>query len=246
MSSAVLDCLMSHRSVRRFKSDPIEPQVLDRILAAGTRAANTRNLQAYSFLVLDRDQLEGLGRPNVPNAVIALVDQYRVKRWLELNDAPFHYDRFQFFLLSYWDAILALENVIVAAESMGLGTVCLNTGLLIDVWERFGCPEHTFPAGFTLIGYPDEAPQLKPRLPLEAVVHRNQYRIPTDAEIRAWFVDHDAKFGRYDEAKRTSLRAVGVANYAQDHAVARVHAERVERENAAILEHIRRAGFRLE
>jgi FMN reductase (NADPH) len=245
MKSPVLDCLLQHRSIRRFKPAPVEPAKLDLILQAGTRAANTRNLQAYSFLIVDQAKLEELGRRNVPLGIITLVDQYRIKRWLELNDAPFHYDHLQFFLLSYWDAILALQNVIIAAESMGLGTVCLNTGLLIDVWEQFNCPEYTFPAGLTLLGYPDQSPERKPRLPLEAVVHHNQYQIPTDDELRGWFASHNAKFERYDEERKKTLRESGVTNHAQDHAVARVHAERAEKESARILENIRKAGFKI-
>lgn len=245
MRSTVLDSLLNHRSIRKFRSDPIEPETMELILRAGTRAANTRNLQAYSFVVVEGEKLKDLGWLRFPAVIFSLVDQYRVKRWLELNDAPFHYDRLQFFLLSYWDAILALQNIVIAAESVGLGTVCLNTGLLIDVWEQFGCPELTFPAGMIALGYPDETPELRPRMPLGAVVHRNHYRIPTDAEIREWFAATDAAFEEYSGEKQAELRSKGVTNYAQDHAVARVHAKRVEEENARILSHARRAGFQL-
>lgn len=245
METAILDHLSNHRSIRKFKDDPIELEVMEAILHAGTRAANTRNLQAYSFMVVEGEKLKELGWTRFPAAVFALVDQYRVERWLELNDAPFHYDCLQFFLLSYWDAILALQNVIVAAESVGLGTVCLNTALLIDVWETFDCPELTFPAGMVVMGYPDETPDLKPRMPLNAVVHHNEYHMPTDEEIRDWFAKIDATFNGYDDEKKAELRAKGVTNYAQDHAVARVHAKRVEEENARILEHLRKAGFQI-
>lgn len=245
METSVLECLTNHRSIRKFKSDPIDAGVMEAILNAGTRAANTRNLQAYSFVVVEGEKLEELGWSRFPAVIFALVDQYRVRRWLELNDAPFHYDCLQFFLLSYWDAILALQNVIVAAESLGLGTVCLNTALLFDVWEKLDCPELTFPAGMIVVGYPDETPELRPRMPLEAVVHRNQYHIPTDDEVRTWFAKTDAAFNGYSDEKKSKLEDAGVANYAQDHAVARVHATRVEEENAKILDHLGRAGFRI-
>ena len=243
MEPTVLACLKSHRSVRKFKREPIQPEMLQAILEAGTRAANTRNLQAYSFVVVQGEKLAELGWAHLPCVIFALVDQTKVKRWLELNDAPFHYDCLQFFLLSYWDAILALQNIIIAAESLGLGTVCLNTALLVDVWEKLQCPELTFPAGMIIVGHPDESPDLKPRMPLVAVVHHDNYRVSTDDEIREWFAATDAQFAAYDEEKRAELAARGVSNYAQDHAIGRVHAERVEKENRRIVDHLRRAGF---
>jgi len=53
MSNPVIDCLLNHRSVRKFSPKPIEPEKMEEILRAGTRAATAGNLQLYSFIVLE-------------------------------------------------------------------------------------------------------------------------------------------------------------------------------------------------
>ena len=90
MSNPVVDSLLKHRLIRKFKPDPIHGEMIELILCAGTRTTNAGNLQTYSFVVVDDPTLVKKLGFSAPLAVVALVDQYRLKRWLELNDAPFY------------------------------------------------------------------------------------------------------------------------------------------------------------
>ncbi len=53
MRNAVIDGLLNHRSVRRFKDEAIEPEVLEMLLKVGIRAPSAGNLQSYSLIVVD-------------------------------------------------------------------------------------------------------------------------------------------------------------------------------------------------
>ncbi|WP_232505377.1 nitroreductase family protein [Erysipelothrix larvae] len=80
---------------------------------------------------------------------------------------------------SFSDCLLACQNVMVAAESMGLGGVILGSILndaqqLIEILEL---PKLTFPIIGLVVGYPDQQPQLKPRLPQELIHFENKYCI---------------------------------------------------------------------
>lgn len=245
MPNPVIDCLMNHRSIRKFKPDPIDPETLDLILRAGTRAASAGNLQPYALVVIDNPKKLEKMRFKAPAAIIALIDQYRLKRWFELNDAPFYNDQAINLFISYWDAVIALQNIVIAAESLGLGTVYVGMILSTDVQELLKAPKYVAPAGLVFLGYPDESPQLRPRLPLEAVVHRNGYHIPTDDEIRSFYRDKDREWNEVSETKKHKLQEKGIHNYAQAITLGHYTPEFIKGESEKLIANIKKAGFRL-
>jgi nitroreductase len=249
MTNPVIDCLMNHRSIRQFTPRPIEPETLDLILKAGIRAATAGNLQAYSLIVVDDlEKKRALwDRPTVEatTMVAAVVDQYRMKRWAELNDAPFYFDGAINLFIAFWDATIVLQNVVVAAESLGLGTVYLGGVLSKDLGEILGTPEYVFPAGLVVIGYPDESPDLRPRLPLEAVVHRNGYRIPSDDDIRAFYRDKDREWEALPKEERQDLLARQIRNTAQRVTLGHYTKEFVIETSKALMTNLKRSEFKL-
>jgi nitroreductase len=247
--NAVIDCLMNHRSIRKFKSKPVEPEKLDLILRAGTRAATAGNLQHYSLIVVDDDEKKRAldNDPAFENStmIVAVVDTYRLKRWFELNDAPFYFDQACNLFIGFWDAIVALQNVVIAAESLGLGTVYLGEVLSKDLGQILGTPEYVFPAGLVVVGYPDETPELRPRLPLEAVVHRNGYQVPSDDEITAFYREKDQAWKDLSEESRRELLIQNIRNTAQRVTLGHYTEEFIAGESKAILENLKKASFKL-
>jgi nitroreductase len=249
VTNQVIDCLLEHRSIRRFDKKPIEPEVLELILQAGMRAPTAGNLQHYSFIVVDdpakKRELVGARQAAHATVLITVVDEYRLKRWFELNDAPFYFDQAVNLFIAYWDAIVALQNACVAAESLGLGTVHIGTILSVDVQALLGFPEYVFPAGMALVGYPAESPELKPRLPTEAVVHRNGYHIPNDDEIRTYFAQKDRTFEQLSEEQREAYAQRGIHNTAQRVTNGHYTARFIASESKSVRRNLARAGFRL-
>lgn len=245
MPNPVIDCLLNHRSIRKFKPDPVPDDTIELILQAGTRAASAGNLQAYSFVVVDDPAIVKKLGFSAPIAVVVLVDQYRLKRWFELNDAPFYNDQAINLFISYWDAVIALQNVVVAAESLGLGTVYVGTILSANVQEILGAPEYVFPAGLVFLGYPDEEPPLRPRLPLAAVVHRNEYHIPTDDEICDFYKEKDALWNELNPDRKRTLEEKGIKNFAQAITLGHYTPKFIENESKKLIGNIKRAGFRV-
>jgi len=250
-TNPVLDCLMNHRSIRKFKPDPVPEATIETILRAGIRAATAGSIQPYAFIVIDEPGLlKQISYIDGPLAIVAVVDQYRVKRYYELSDAPFYNNQAINLMISYWDATIALQNVVVAAESLGLGTVYIGMVLSMNLQEALGVPEHVVPAGLVTLGYPDEEPELKPRLPLEAVVHRNGYQIPSDEDIAAWYQEGDTVWQRcfeneWTEERRAKLIERGVTNRAQNWTIGHYTEEFTRNQSKGVLDNIRRAGFRL-
>lgn len=72
---------------------------------------------------------------------------------------------------------MAVQNTLVAAESMGLGGVILGSvkNDPIELIRVLDLPKMTFPLLGLQVGIPDQDPQLKPRLPLDTLVMENDY-----------------------------------------------------------------------
>ena len=126
-----------------------------------------------------------------------------------------------YFLLGFWDAIIALQNVVVAAESLGLGGCYYGAILEFDTQKHFGTPEYVFPAGMVCLGYPAEEPQLSQRLPLEAIVHRNSYREFSDEEIKEFYHERERVWDRVSEKRKSLLAEKGIHSIPQALAVER-------------------------
>lgn len=245
MSNPVIDALLNHRTIRRFKPDPVPEETVETLLQAGIRAASAGNLQGYSLVVIDDPQRLAKMSFKAPLAITALVDQYRLKRWFELNGAPFYNDQAINLFISYWDAVIALQNIVVAAESLGLGTVYVGLVLSSDVKETLDAPDYVVPAGLVFIGTPDESPDLRPRLPLEAVVHHNTYRVPTDEEIRTYYADRDRQWESMNPERKRKLEAKGIRNTAQAVTLGHYTPQFIHSESKHLLRSIKAAGFRL-
>jgi nitroreductase len=179
--------------VRAFSPKPLPQGLVDTLVAAAQSAATSSNLQLWSVVVVDdpvrRQQLAEAagGQAHVercPLLLVWLADLHRSATIADLYGAettalPY----LETFLTAAVDTALAAQNAVVAAESLGLGTVYV--GALRNqpgrVAEILGLPEKTLALFATCIGWADPkvAGAVKPRLPQGLVVHRNVYR-PVD------------------------------------------------------------------
>ncbi len=186
--------LLSHRSIRRYKSDPIDESLLQEILTAGIRASTTGNMQVYSIIVT-RD--EGVKRQLLPlhfdqqmvvQAPVVLTfcaDFNRFNKWCLQRKANPGYDNFLSFFTAAIDALLVAQNVCIAAEENGLGICYLGTTTYTadKIIEVLKLPKGVVPVTTVVMGYPDEQPDLTDRLPLAGVIHHEVYQDYSEGDI---------------------------------------------------------------
>ena len=181
-----MQTILNHRSIRKFKNKGISKSDLDDILIAGTRASTTGNMQVYSMVVTqDEGVKEQLWASHfkqdmvkqAPVVITFCADFNRFNKWCELRDAKPGYDNFLSFFTAAIDALLAAQNVSLAAEKKGLGICYLGTTTYMaeKIIEILELPKFVVPVTTLVAGYPDEKPGLTDRLPLEAVVHNDKY-----------------------------------------------------------------------
>lgn len=179
--------LHAHRSIRRFKSDPVTDEQLGAMLQAAQMASTSSNVQAYSVIRVSdhavRSAIKAVtgGQEHVELAPLFLVwcaDLYRDQVACELNGVEMVSEGMENFMISTIDTTLAAQNAAVAAEAMGLGIVYIG-GIRNDlrqVTELLQLPKLVYPVFGMCIGVPDQEPSMRPRLGPSAVLHENVYR----------------------------------------------------------------------
>ena len=77
------------------------------------------------------------------------------------------------------DVGISMQNSVIAAESMGLGTVDVGAvhSKSLEISKQLNLAKYVIPICGLCIGYPDDNPQFKPRLPLSAVTFEEKYDI---------------------------------------------------------------------
>ena len=184
--NSVIDLLKRHRSIRKFASQPISQEVVDTLVGAGQCAATSSFIQACTVIqVTDPETRKTLShhaadQPYVKEAPVFLVfcaDMHRHHVACEMHDAPMQSGFTEQFLTASLDCALFAQNVVVGAESLGLG--CCYIGAIRNkiaaVDELLGLPPLVYPLFGLCLGYPAQDPEVKPRLPLPVVLKQERY-----------------------------------------------------------------------
>ncbi len=198
-----MKAIMSHRSIRKYKSKSIDDSLLNEILLAGTRASNTGNMQVYSIVVTTDAEIKKQLAPchfnqamvtQAPVVLTFCADFNRFSKWCEQRKATPGYDNFLSFTTAAIDALLAAQNVCIAAEDKGLGICYLGTTTYTaaKIIEVLGLPKGVVPITTVVVGYPETIPELTDRLPLEAVVHREVYHDYSPDDINRLYAEKEA------------------------------------------------------
>ena len=181
------NAIFNHRSIRKYKSDKIDDKILNEILLAGTRASTTGNMQVYSIVATTNQEIKDklweshFKQDMVKQAPVVLTfcaDFNRFNKWCENRNAKPGYDNFLSFYTASIDALLAAQNVAVAAVDKGLGICYLGTTTYMasSIIDTLNLPEGVVPVTTLVVGYADENPDLTDRLPLEGVIHIDTYK----------------------------------------------------------------------
>lgn len=198
-----MNAIMNHRSIRKYKSTPIDEATINEILLAGTRASTTGNMQVYSIVVTTNPEIKQQLAPchfnqamvtQAPVVLTFCADFNRFNKWCEQRNAVPGYDNFLSLTTAAIDALLASQNVCLAAEEKGLGICYLGTTTYTanKIIEVLKLPKGVVPITTVVVGYPEEVPELTDRLPLEAVVHREVYHDYSVADINRLYAEKEA------------------------------------------------------
>lgn len=201
-----LNTVMNHRTIREFKDEEVKEEHLNAIIDGIMRTASSSALQQASVIritdpkkkreIADFCGQEFIGR--LPEFFIFIVDLYRNEKLVRDYDVEeireSHVDKF---FQGFTDAILMSQNANNIIESLDMGAVYIGNILsdpqkMIDI---LNLPELTFPALGLGFGYPNENPNLRPRIDKKYRIFENEYKT---------FDSYKKELAEYDEEVKKS------------------------------------------
>ena len=186
-----ISAIIARRSIRKYKSDPIDEAVMKQVLEAVRQAPSWANTQCWRLVVVtDKDIKNKLadtmasfpGRPNVtaeglraaPVAIAFCAEKGKSGFSFREPGKPAS-DKGEWWYM--FDVTLAMENLTISACSLGLGTVIIGAFNPKAAAELLKVPDSYAVVALTPLGYPDEAPAARPRKELSEIISYNQFKI---------------------------------------------------------------------
>jgi len=201
-----LKLLDDRTSLRNYSHKLIRSEDLQSILQGAMRAPTAGNMMTYSIIVIqDNEKKEILSRscdnqPFIAKAPLVLIFVADYQKWVEYykingvkeycikNNMEFLAPSEASLLLATSDAIIAAQNAVVAAESIGIGSCYIG-----DIMEKYEfhkellkLPEFVFPVAMLCLGYYPEDYNIKPRdrFQQKYVVFNEEYKKLSTEEIQ--------------------------------------------------------------
>lgn len=176
-----IEILLNHKSIRKYTDNSVSQETVDTIISCGQMAPTSSHFQAYTIIEIKDQKKRKLlaewsgGQKWVETAPLVLMfcgDLHRAGKYYEDIDLDI-LGNTESYTVACVDAALAAQKALIAAQALGLGGVCVGgiRNEVEKVQEEFKLPKLVFPLFALCLGYPDQEPGLKPRLPQE-VVHK--------------------------------------------------------------------------
>ncbi|MFA5316257.1 MAG: nitroreductase family protein [Dehalococcoidales bacterium] len=187
----VLEAIKTRRSIRRFKSTPLDNETLEQVLEAARWAPSWANSQCWRFIVVRDEHLKSelastlMGKPvegsseiSRNSATDALIQApLIIVVCAELGKSGYFQgkastDKGDWYM---FDTALAMQNLVLAAHSLGLGTVFVglfDAGKAAQILE---VPDGFKVVAITPLGYPDQEPRARPRHELGEIVFHDRF-----------------------------------------------------------------------
>jgi nitroreductase len=187
--SQISEIISNRRSIRQFLDQPVSNKVLHQILEIGSRAPFAAQLCSVIY-TRNREKMLEAGIWTYPTSKVHLIyfiDILRLEKIMAKKGHEYGYDDMMTIWLGIQDVSLAVENMVIAAETVGLGSVLYGIAPLKadDIAKVFNVPQRVFPVIGMSIGYPDptENTEKRPRFPLRMTASEDRYQHHSKEDI---------------------------------------------------------------
>ena len=218
-SQATLTTQLQHRSIREFTAEAVSDEMRAALYAAAASGATSNFLQSTHIIrvtdVIKRQQLRQICAGQVyvesaPEFWVFVIDFARHRAlvgdiqadWLEVS------------IMGSIDAGIMAQNVLLAAESLGLGG-CYIGALRNDAAAAaaiLDLPVETLPVFGMCLGHPAQNPVVKPKLPAPLFVSENTYQAQDkhavavyEEQVKAYYAERGSAVATWEDAIRKTL-----------------------------------------
>jgi nitroreductase len=162
-----IDLILSRRSIRKYEDKDIPEEVINQILESGRQAPSAVNLQPIRFVIVNnqdilKDLCSSLINRWVKSAPLVIVGCADSKAMLTGKWAVV-------------DATIAMENMVIAAWSLGIGSCWIGGCNEKKVKELLKIPDRWNVVALLTLGYPAEQPKQKKKKSFEKMFSFNNF-----------------------------------------------------------------------
>ena len=257
--NALSSLLNQHVSIRSYKPEPIAQSIIDEVCAdAIAGGSSSGNLNSISIvLTRDTERKKKLyefhfKQPMVleaPLVVTFCADWFRTRDWLRARNARDNFSNLLGYHVAAFDAMIVAQNVCLGFEARGLGICYMGTTLhaMGEIADFLELPETCAPVTSIVVGYPNESPPKRDRLPASALVHDERYHQPSAQELNATYATREVRgWARYmaTPAIKKVIEENGITSLAQFYtSKVKYDPEVFERDSTALMATLHRKKF---
>ena len=167
----VLEAIRGRRSIRAFKSNDVPPEIVEELIDAARWAPSAGNIQPWEFIVVRRSEIKGrlaeaaLNETLIEKAPVVIVvcaDENRSFEGYRVRGKT---------LYCIQDTAASIQNILLAAYSLGLGTCWIGAFREEEVKEILKIPLGVRPVAIIPVGYPTESPLPRRKRNINQILH---------------------------------------------------------------------------
>lgn len=165
-----MDVIHQRRSIRKFKTDSINKEIIEKLLKAAQTAPSAGNLQARDFIIVTNPVVKkklseaALNQQFLVQAPVIIVFCANIPRSSRVYSSRGE-------LYSIQDTTASIMTLILAAQDLGLGTCWVGAFSEADVAEILMIPPHINPVCLLALGNPAETPHESDRMDISKITH---------------------------------------------------------------------------
>lgn len=162
-TNPTIELMLNRKSIRKFADRVPDDDVVEAMARAAFQAPFAAQLGS---LLLSRDSARNPF--SAPLLFTVCVDSHKLERVMETRGWEMRTNDLSLLLFGIQDACYVAENLVIAAESFGMGSCFLGGAPYHaeEIIEQYDLPERVFPVVQLAVGYPAESPPPRPRYPL--------------------------------------------------------------------------------
>jgi FMN reductase (NADPH) len=179
MNNQVIDIMLARKSIRKYTTQVPSDEVVQAVVRAGQQAPFASQL--CSLLLARKGKLPF----GAPLLFTICVDLHRMELIMSRRNWRKVTNDLSVLFFGIQDASLMAENMVIAAESLGMGSCFLGSAPYIadKIARLYKLPPRVFPLVQLAMGYPAENPPPRPRYPISFSLFEEMYPDFSEAEI---------------------------------------------------------------
>lgn len=203
-----LEAINQRRSIRKYLDKPVEFEKITTIIDAARKAPSAGNLQDWNFIIVTEKQL-------IKQVASYSIEQYWIQTapvLIVVCGLPEKHEMYYGLrgkrLYNVQDCAAAIENILLTATDLGLGTCWIGAFEEDKIRTLFAIPPDVRPQAIITLGYSDDIPQERSLIPIENITFFNRYGMKVE-KLHIVLRDYSVEWQKQGNKLKSRLTSTG-------------------------------------